>query len=161
MGITNSSEGLKLKYIITHADGSPVDPKKRYFVLSIDSEDPEHRNACRKALAVYAQLVGRVNSSLYKDLRGWLGKEIDFLNQFLWATRRAAFIRAASSAYQTLGFKSVNGVPSFWGAMQIEKQDALKKECEAFNAVDTECAPLCGSCCNGHPNGPCPKAATR
>jgi len=48
-------DGLKNKYHIQKADGSPC--SGRYFVLKIDSDDLVHGSACRQALQTYANAV--------------------------------------------------------------------------------------------------------
>ena len=56
--------GLKLKYIITKANGNPVDETAKYFVLRYDI-DPH----ARKALVAYAESVESDNSQLASDLK--------------------------------------------------------------------------------------------
>lgn len=51
------SEGLKRKYEIRKADGSPVDPRGVYFVLKLNSSDPVHAKASRMAAWAYANSV--------------------------------------------------------------------------------------------------------
>lgn len=65
-------EGLKRKYIVTKADGSPMDPDAEYFVLRVDlhePDDPAHYHACIKALTEYAHEIQHYNPNLSKDLR--------------------------------------------------------------------------------------------
>ena len=49
--------GLHQRYIVTKADGSPIDPKATYFVLRLDSNgtDAGHIAACRCAAKEYAE----------------------------------------------------------------------------------------------------------
>jgi hypothetical protein len=49
------TDGLKAKYIITKADGTPCEG--RYFVLKLDSKDPVHARASQLAARTYAQVV--------------------------------------------------------------------------------------------------------
>ena len=53
---TENPNGLHLRYIIKKANGEPIDPRARYFVLRFDrhGDDPKHIAACQKALLVYA-----------------------------------------------------------------------------------------------------------
>jgi hypothetical protein len=56
---TDKSEnpsGLHRRYFIQKADGSPVSPEAEYFVLRLDSacKDSRHREACLKAILLYA-----------------------------------------------------------------------------------------------------------
>lgn len=48
-----------MKYIITKADGSPVDPNAKYFVLRLDQHGPDCQEtaAARLAVARYAELT--------------------------------------------------------------------------------------------------------
>lgn len=55
------SKGWYIKYHITKADGSPVDPNADYFVLRLD-KDP----AARKAAITYAEACE--NLELRRDL---------------------------------------------------------------------------------------------
>ena len=53
-------EGLKMKYRIAHADGSPCDKGAEYFVLRMDYHDGcdrRHVEACREAIRCYAAQV--------------------------------------------------------------------------------------------------------
>lgn len=49
-------KGLHQKYIVAHADGSPVDPMATYFVLRLDhfGRDGQHTAASRAAARAYA-----------------------------------------------------------------------------------------------------------
>lgn len=55
--------GLHQRYIITKANGEPVDPRATYFVLRIDGygRDPKHIAACRAAARTYAYAVGNMH----------------------------------------------------------------------------------------------------
>lgn len=51
------SKGLLNKYIISKANGQPIDEGAEYFVLRLDMKrchDPEHVKACRRAVLTYA-----------------------------------------------------------------------------------------------------------
>ena len=53
----DKAAGIKHKYNITRADGSPVDPQGVYFVLRLDYHegcDQRHIAACRRAARAYA-----------------------------------------------------------------------------------------------------------
>lgn len=65
-------DGLRAKYIIGKADGSPVDPKAQYFVLRLDT-DP----AARIAALVYANCIAVTNPSFADDLRLWVAASTD------------------------------------------------------------------------------------
>lgn len=56
---TENPDGLHTPYIISKANGEPVDPAAEYFVLRLDSKgsDPKHMAACRKAVLVYADAI--------------------------------------------------------------------------------------------------------
>jgi len=60
------SDGLKLKYKITKADGRPA--SGRYFVLKVDSKDAAHALACREALLTYANVIAGTIPDLSTDL---------------------------------------------------------------------------------------------
>ena len=61
------SSSLYHKYNITKADGSPVDPDARYFILRIDT-DP----AAREVLLSYAKAIELENPLFADELRGWV-----------------------------------------------------------------------------------------
>lgn len=61
--------GLINKYLIAKTDGSPVDPGAEYFVLRLDEGcEPNHRNACRSAIAAYARAIEPHIPELARDL---------------------------------------------------------------------------------------------
>jgi len=62
--INSKIEGLYNKYIITKADGTPVDPNADYFVLRLDTDS----NA-RGALRNYANRIQGKNPLLSQELR--------------------------------------------------------------------------------------------
>lgn len=62
--IREGLRGLHRKYIITKADGSPVDPEADYFVLRLDT-DPTARHAAR----TYARNIEGRNPQLAEDIR--------------------------------------------------------------------------------------------
>ena len=43
-----------MKYILTKADGRPVDPEGEYFVLKLNSKDIAHARASSAAARIYA-----------------------------------------------------------------------------------------------------------
>ena len=63
--------GLKAKYRISHADGTPCDEGAEYFVLRLDHHegcDHAHVTACRAAARCYACLVRSHLPTLSKEL---------------------------------------------------------------------------------------------
>lgn len=68
--MTNSKKktGLMHKYNLTKADGRPVDPKGIYFVLKLNSDDPNHRRACIAGARSYASFICNVIPELATDL---------------------------------------------------------------------------------------------
>ncbi len=56
---TVNPDGLHQRYIVRHADGSPVDHLATYFVLRLDPEgkDGLHVAACRAAARAYADFT--------------------------------------------------------------------------------------------------------
>jgi len=70
--------GLFKKYVITKADGSPVDPEAVYFVLRLDT-DPH----AEKAAETCAASVESENPDLASDLRYMLeNKSWDAFRQY-------------------------------------------------------------------------------
>jgi hypothetical protein len=65
-------DGLKLKYRISKADGSPVSEDGEYFVLKLNSKDINHRLASADATLAYAKSIGKTNSALAIDLENWV-----------------------------------------------------------------------------------------
>ena len=61
-------DGLKFKYHITKADGSPVDENGAYFVLKLNSKDEAHARACRAGARAYAQAIQEALPELSLDL---------------------------------------------------------------------------------------------
>ena len=60
--------GLRIKYHLQHADGTPADPKGVYFVLKLNSEDkPYARASCLGVLAC-ADSIRTTNLKLSRDL---------------------------------------------------------------------------------------------
>jgi len=67
--IKAKAEGLKPKYIIHKADGTPVDDSAEYFVLRLDKNgEPNHVHACLAALAVYTNEIRYFLPQLAKEL---------------------------------------------------------------------------------------------
>ena len=64
-------EGLHGRYIVTKANGDPVDPDAFYFVLRIDSggSDPRHLTACHNAIMTYCEHIEDHIPQLANDLR--------------------------------------------------------------------------------------------
>ena len=68
-------DGLKPKYRITHADGTPVDPEGVYFVLRLDYHedgDGAHIAACRFAIRTYIAAIEEHLPHLAADLKDFL-----------------------------------------------------------------------------------------
>ncbi len=59
--IEENPSGLHQRYVISKANGEPVDPNAIYFVLRIDEhgDDPSHLNASREAARAYAEAILR------------------------------------------------------------------------------------------------------
>jgi hypothetical protein len=69
-------DGLKPKYQIVHADGTPCDPNAQYFVLRLDYHyecDERHIRACRLAAGVYAAEIADHLPMLSNELESILG----------------------------------------------------------------------------------------
>jgi len=76
MNQDEKNRGLYGKYIISKANGDPVDDGARYFVLRYDfgGDDHIHIRACRKALKVYADEIQNHLPHLAADLKADLIK---------------------------------------------------------------------------------------
>jgi hypothetical protein len=64
-------DGLKPKYQIRHADGSPCDSDAKYFVLRLDYHpgcDERHISACRAAVMTYAHQIQNHLPTLASDI---------------------------------------------------------------------------------------------
>lgn len=62
------SDGLKVKYHLTKADGRPVDESGIYFVLKLNSDDGAHRDACIAGAMAYAKVIRDYLPKLADDL---------------------------------------------------------------------------------------------
>lgn len=64
------NEGLKNKYIISKADGTPIDPKAKYFVLRYDQhmKDKVFLRASRLALSHFCREILSSFPLLSKEL---------------------------------------------------------------------------------------------
>ena len=64
------NEGLKNKYIISKADGTPVDPKAKYFVLRYDQhmKNKGFLKASRLALSTFCRHIMPLFPLLSKEL---------------------------------------------------------------------------------------------
>jgi len=72
MGGSYLKGGWKRKYVIAKANGKPLDPKAKYFVLRYDSDgDPNARAAMR----AYAVNVQAVNPKLASDILDRVARE--------------------------------------------------------------------------------------
>lgn len=65
-----NNEGLKSKYIISKADGTPIDPKAKYFVLRYDQhmKDKGFLKASRLALARFCREIVLTFPALSQEL---------------------------------------------------------------------------------------------
>jgi hypothetical protein len=80
-------DGLKPKYQISRADGTPCDPTAQYFVLRLDYHDgcdEKHIDACRVAAMHYAVWVRNHLPQLSADLLSIVGSVPD-----AWVLERA------------------------------------------------------------------------
>lgn len=69
-------QGLLRKYIITRADGGQLDPAFEAFVLRLDDGgDPQHVEACRKAIMAYAMAIQSHLPALALDIFNRWGPE--------------------------------------------------------------------------------------
>lgn len=68
--------GLHQRYIISKANGAPLDTTAEYFVLRLDEggSDPIHIAACRKAVLTYAASIQAHLPQLSDDLFSRYGK---------------------------------------------------------------------------------------
>lgn len=64
-----NEKGLYQKYNISRTDGKPIDPENEYFILKVAGKgDPNHIEACRKAVVSYAVNIEPYLPELAKDL---------------------------------------------------------------------------------------------
>jgi len=64
--MADAQRGLYDKYVVTHRDGSPVDPEAFYLVLRLDKG--LYVDACRRAADEFAEIVRDDNPQLADDL---------------------------------------------------------------------------------------------
>ncbi len=63
-------KGLQNKYIISRADGLPIEKENEYFILKVNGiGDPIHIEACKKAVLKYADEIESHIPELAKELR--------------------------------------------------------------------------------------------
>ena len=72
--------GFYKRYALTHVDGTPVSPRGVYFVLKLNSKDPQHAWASCEAALAYAAALER-GSKLAEDLRVLVRKQLDQLEK--------------------------------------------------------------------------------
>jgi len=60
-------DGIRMKYILHKADGSPVDSEACYFVLKLNGDKPHHQ-ASRTAMRVYAECIEEDLPELANDI---------------------------------------------------------------------------------------------
>jgi len=70
--MSEKTNGLMMKYRVTKANGSAVDPKGKYFVLKLNSKNKAHAHASQVAALVYAELIRDALPALAVDLRLWV-----------------------------------------------------------------------------------------
>ena len=68
MTLQPEKEGLKLKYLLTKIDGSPVDPDGDYFIIKLNSKTRWHREASIKAILAYAESAKNDAPQLAADI---------------------------------------------------------------------------------------------
>jgi hypothetical protein len=61
----SNSGGYEPRFVIERTDGQPIDPSRRYMVLSFDGSDPE----AVEAILRYADLKEPANPQLAADIR--------------------------------------------------------------------------------------------
>ena len=66
--MSEKNEGLKIKYLLAKADGSPVDELGIYFVLKLNSDHEDHRNASLAGARAYADEIRKTIPKLADDL---------------------------------------------------------------------------------------------
>lgn len=74
--ISENPDGLHRRYIISKADGSPIDEGAQYFVLRLDDngKDRRHVEACRAAILRYAERIQTHIPKLAEDIRKKYGQ---------------------------------------------------------------------------------------
>jgi flagellar biosynthesis/type III secretory pathway protein FliH len=116
------SEGLKAKYKITKANGSPA--SDRYFVLKVDSEDEKHARACRKALEHYAIEIQYHLPKLADDLFASLNKHAYYGNWDEWDKRIGAEEPPSSGEDSPSDFidwrQSNGGFAATWNGLKLQ-----------------------------------------
>jgi hypothetical protein len=64
----SEQQGLYDKFIISKADGSPIDPKAKYIVLRYDANNIKDGSAVRVAIRKYAKIIQHTNPAFALDL---------------------------------------------------------------------------------------------
>lgn len=67
-------DGWVTKYHLRRADGTPVAPDGKYFVLNLNSRDPHHQCASKAAALAYADGIATARPLLAEDLRGYVSR---------------------------------------------------------------------------------------
>jgi len=117
--------GLHQKYIVTKADGTPVDPEAEYFVLRIDSEaDADHRWACLRALETYAKAIEPNIPRLACELI----ERYKLANPFIWAWFKMA--EKTYGTHRAKGFAGPCNDGEQIALMHSELSEALEGLCE-------------------------------
>ena len=68
--MSEKPKGLYRKYVVTKANGKPIDPNAEFLVLRLDGG--QYVTACRDAARRFAASVERQNSVLSRDIIAWL-----------------------------------------------------------------------------------------
>lgn len=77
----SNTGGFTPRFDIARTDGSPIDPARRYMVLSFDGSDPE----AAEALLFYAGLKEQKNPGLAADIRAAIADPPSAPAQHRWA----------------------------------------------------------------------------
>lgn len=77
MKLKETSNGLYKKYIVSKANGDPIDKNAEYFILRLDYKDDDiiHVQACRDAVLFYADKIKDHLPQLSKDIFERYGKK--------------------------------------------------------------------------------------
>ncbi|WP_309382036.1 hypothetical protein [Cerasicoccus frondis] len=123
----DNPDGYHQKYIISKADGSPVDPGAEYFVLRLTSGgDQDHHKASLRALSAYVDSIEGKLPKLASDLR----ERYSLLSAFA-----LAWISLSMDAYKTAynnGFYEHNGTHPSDGDIGIWIMNIVSELAEAW-----------------------------
>tara|TARA_B100000609_G_scaffold197744_1_gene195754 strand:+ start:970 stop:1410 length:441 start_codon:yes stop_codon:yes gene_type:complete len=93
MSYDENNKGLFGKYNIRKVDQKSgcyrdSDGSEIYFVLKLNSNDPAHAEACKKAVMRYAKCIEKTYPQLADDLR----KQVQILDKYPWIKKDADVI---------------------------------------------------------------------